>query len=299
MKDSYRRISLVRFCRLLGVTRQAFYQHFWFSEDLGIQHQLLLQQIRSIRKIHPAIGARKIHHLLHSFLLEHQIKIGRDGLFDLMADNGLLIRKRRRKVRTTQSYHHLRKYPNLIKEWQPSAPKQLWVADITYIPVDKGFLYLSLITDAYSHKIVGFSIADNMSSVNTLKALEMALQHHRDIAGLIHHSDRGIQYCSYEYVKLLKKQNITISMTESGDPLENPLAERINGIIKHEYINHFKISSVIEGQRLVKDVVARYNNHRPHLSINMLTPSLVHDLKLLVNRKWNRKYQNSNIVNQS
>ena len=281
------------------MTRQAFYQHFWFSEDLGIQHQLLLQQIRNIRKIHPAMGGRKIHYLLHSFLLEHQIKIGRDGLFDLMADNGLLIRKRRRKVKTTQSYHHLRKYPNLIKEWKPSSPQQLWVADITYIPVDNGFLYLSLITDAYSHKIVGFNIADNMGAVNTLKALEMALQHHRGIGGLIHHSDRGIQYCSYEYVKLLQKHNINISMTESGDPLENALAERINGIIKHEYINHFKISSTTDGQRIVNDVVARYNNTRPHLSINMLTPTLVHDLKLPVNRNWNRKYQNNNIVNQS
>lgn len=298
MKDSYRRISLVRLCRLLGITRQAFYQHFWLRQDVNIQQELLLRQVRNIRKIHPAMGGRKVHYLLQSFLLEHQIKIGRDGLFDLLADNGLLIRKRRRKVRTTKSYHHLRKYPNLIKEWNPSEPKQLWVADITYIPVGNGFLYLSLITDAYSHKIVGFNIADNMSAVNTLKALEMALQQHRGVGSLIHHSDRGIQYCSYEYVNLLKKHNISISMTESGDPLENPLAERINGILKYEYINHFKITSTLDGQRILEDVVGRYNNSRPHLSIQMLTPTVVHDLKLPVNRKWNKCPQNNKMVNQ-
>jgi putative transposase len=298
MKDSYQRISLVRLCRLLGITRQAFYQHFWFTEDLSIQHQLVLQQIRHIRQMHPAIGGRKLHYMLQSFLLEHQIKMGRDGFFDLLVENGLSIRKRKRKVKTTQSHHHFKKYPNLVKEWIPSRPQQLWVADITYVPASRGFLYLSLVTDAYSHKIVGFNIADNMSSINTVKALEMALQNHPNLEDLIHHSDRGIQYCSQEYVNLLKKHNIKISMTESGDPLENPLAERINGIIKQEYINHFELRSTSAVQRLIIDVVDRYNNSRPHLSINMLTPNLVHELKLPVNRKWNKTYQKPNIVNQ-
>ncbi|HLO36891.1 MAG TPA: IS3 family transposase [Lacibacter sp.] len=299
MKDSYRRVSVTRLCRLLGVTRQAFYQHFWFIEDLSIQEQLVLQQIGDIRKQHPAMGGRKLHYLLQPFLQEHQIKLGRDGLFDLMIDNGLLVRKRRRKVRTTNSSHQLRRYPNLIKEWHPSKPKQLWVADITYVPVKNGFLYLSLITDAYSHKIVGYNIADNMASVNTVKALDMALKHNSGIQDLIHHSDRGIQYCCYDYVAMLKKHQVKISMTESGDPLENALAERINGIMKHEYIKYVKIESVQKAEAMITDLIARYNHTRPHLSINMLTPAVVHELELPVNRRWNRINQMPNIVMQS
>jgi len=166
----------------------------------------------------------------------HQIKMGRDALFDLLSAHKLLIRKRRRRVATTWSYHWLKKYPNLIKNWYPQMPEQLWVADITYVPTSKGFLYLSLITDAYSHKIIGYHIADNLEAIHTTKALEKAIASLTKSHQLIHHSDRGLQYCSSEYVELLKRNNFQISMTENGDPLENPIAERINGIIKNEYL---------------------------------------------------------------
>jgi transposase InsO family protein len=299
MKDSYPQISLTRFCRLFGITRQALYQHFWNQSDIGVEQELVLQQVKEIRKLHPIIGGRKLYCLLQPFLLEHQIKMGRDALFDLLSANKLLVRKRRRRISTTQSHHWLKKYSNLIKEWTPQKPGELWVADITYVLIDNGFLYLSLITDAYSHKIMGYYIADTLEAVHTTKALQMALKNCEIIPNqLIHHSDRGIQYCSTEYVKLLNENNIKISMTENGDPLENPIAERINGIIKDEYLKHYTITNQSEAMTLLEVIVCRYNQKRPHQSINMLTPEVVHEQQLLVNRKWSKQKQLANIVNQ-
>jgi putative transposase len=298
MKDSYPSISLVRFCRLLGVTRQAFYQYFWHVEDISTEQQLVLEHIKQIRQEHPVMGCRKLYCMLQSFLLEHQIKIGRDALFDLLSAHKLLVRKRRRRVATTWSYHWLKKYPNLIKNWYPQMPEQLWVADITYVPTSKGFLYLSLITDAYSHKIMGYHIADNLEAIHTTKALEMAIASLTKSHQLIHHSDRGLQYCSSEYVELLKRDNFQISMTENGDPLENPIAERINGIIKNEYLKYYSITNQSNAMQLLEKIVWKYNQQRPHQSINMLTPEIVHQQKLLVNRKWGRQKQLSNIAKQ-
>ena len=298
MKDSYPSIRLVRFCRLLGVTRQAYYQHFWHIEDVGTEQDILLDRVKQIRQEHPVIGGRKLYCMLQSFLIEHQIKIGRDALFDLLSAHKLLVRKKKRRIATTWSYHWLRKYPNLIKNWSPQMPGQLWVADITYVPFTKGFLYLSLITDAYSHKVLGYHLADNLESVHTTNALRMALESTNEPDKLIHHSDRGLQYCSSEYIELLNSRNIQISMTESGDPLENPIAERINGIIKNEYLKYFSITNKLNAMQTLERIVSKYNNQRPHQSINMLTPEVVHQHKLLVNRKWSKQKQLSNIVNQ-
>jgi putative transposase len=290
MKDIYPSISLSRLCRLLGITRQAYYQHFWEVSDITMEHQLVLDHVNKIRQIHPAIGGRKLFYLLQPFILEHQIKIGRDALFDLLAANKLLVRKRRRRINTTQSHHWLKKYPNLIKDWHPLRPNQLWVSDITYIPLTSGFLYLSLITDAYSHKIMGFAVADNLEAVNTIKALHMALANLTQIPdGLIHHSDRGIQYCSFDYVHLLKQNNVLISMTENGDPLENPVAERINGILKEEYLKHYPLINLNQVVELVSDVIDRYNKLRPHQSIGMITPYVAHEKQQLINRTWSKK----------
>ncbi|MBN8578221.1 MAG: IS3 family transposase [Cytophagales bacterium] len=290
MKDIYGHVSLTRLCRLLGITRQAFYKHFWEVSDITVEQELVLDQVYKIRQIHPAIGARKLHHLLQPFLLEHQVKMGRDALFDLLAANKLLVRKRKRRISTTQSFHWLKKYPNLIKDWRPSRPNQLWVADITYIPLTNGFLYLSLITDAYSHKIMGYSVADTLEAVHTTKALQIALSNLKEIPEcLIHHSDRGIQYCSFDYVNVLKQNGIQISMTENGDPLENPVAERVNGILKDEYLRHYQLTNIEQVSELLSDVVDRYNKLRPHQSINLITPDAVHEKQLLVNRTWSKK----------
>jgi putative transposase len=290
MKDNYRAIGLARLCRLLGVSRQSYYQYFWSFSDATVETELVLNEVGAIRKIHPVIGGKKLYCLLQNFLLEHQIKMGRDALFDLLAVNKLLVRKRKLRANTTQSHHWMRKYPNLIKGWRPARPNELWVADITYLQTVSGFLYLNLITDAYSHKIMGYCIADNLQAVHTTKALLMALEVCPEKPlDLIHHSDRGIQYCSFEYVNLLRNNNIKISMTESGDPLENALAERINGIIKNEYLNHYRIEGIAQAEDLIRDIVNRYNQLRPHQSINMITPNIAHQNPLVVNRNWSKK----------
>ena len=297
MKDTYAAVGLARLCRLLGITRQAFYQHFWHVSDISIEEQLVLGEVRRIRHIHPVIGGRKLYYLLQPFLIEHQIKIGRDALFDLLATHKMLVRKRKRKISTTQSHHWLRKYPNLIKDWSPSRPNQLWVSDITYVPIVNGFVYLSLITDAYSHKIMGYAIANNLEAIHTTKALKMALSNLLQVPkDLIHHSDRGVQYCSAEYVNLLVLNNIQISMSEKGDPLENAIAERVNGILKEEYLSHYSISDLDQAAELVTEAINKYNKLRPHLSINLLTPQEAHQ-RPSTNKTWSKKKGIANIVN--
>lgn len=294
MKGSYPSISLVRLCRLLGVTRQALYQHGWHIEELSIEAELIIQQVIEIRRRHPIIGTRKLYIMLQSFLSEHQIKTGRDKLFDLLAAYKLLVRRRKRRISTTQSYHRFHKYPNLIREMAITGINQLWVSDITYYKTMGRFVYLSFVTDAYSHKILGFHVAETLETIHSLKALEMAItgvgsnQH-----TLIHHSDRGIQYCSEDYVKLLQDNGILISMTENGDPLENPIAERVNGIIKEEYLNRYHYTTVKEIEEKLSQVVAFYNHERPHMSCSMFTPSKVHQDNLPVTKNWKTYYRSN------
>ena len=300
MKDSYTRISLVRICRLFGVTRQAYYQHFWQEEITSIEESLVLSKVASIRADHRVMGGRKLYEKLYPFFLEHQIKMGRDALFDLLAANGLLVKKKRRRFITTFSNHWLRKWPNLIREMKTTGINQLWVSDITYFKVAGEYVYISLITDAYSHKVVGFHLAETLESIETLKALQMALQQlPQNLAEtLIHHSDRGVQYCSETYVKLLQDNSIKISMTENGDPLENAVAERINGILKGEYLKHYSITTIQQAKDELQRAVRLYNEDRPHFSIGLLTPELVHSKNLITEKLWKNYYQrNRTIVN--
>jgi transposase InsO family protein len=278
MKDNYRQISLSRFCRLLGVTRQAYYQHFWQEEFIGIEQNLVLQEVLRIRTRHRHMGGRKLYEMLQPYFLEHQIKMGRDGLFDLLQANQLLVRRRKRRVFTTQSFHWLRKYPNLIRSMTPTEPNRLWVSDITYWKIGSGYVYISLITDAFSHKIVGHHVANSLETVATLEALKMAIQslpvNH---TGLVHHSDRGIQYCSHEYVQILHQHNIQISMTENGDPRENAIAERVNGILKEEYLYDYAVQDLTQAKLVLSFVIGLYNVERPHMSCNYKTPISVHE----------------------
>lgn len=301
MKDSYPNKSVVRFCRLLGITRQAYYQQGWQQEAISIEAHLVIEQVKAIRRLHPAIGCRKLYIMLQPFLLEHQIKIGRDALFDLLAAHKLLVRKRKRKIQTTWSNHWLRKYPNLIMDVIPSRVHEIWVADITYCATEtEGFMYISFITDAYSKKIIGYHAGETLEAVNSVKALQMAIsQCKAPLHPIIHHSDRGVQYCSKEYVEVLQSNGMHISMSENGDPLENAIAERINGIIKEEYLNHYKPKNKKEVTEKLAQAVLQYNHYRPHMSCNMLTPNQVHTHQLPVQRKWKNYYQtkNINIVN--
>jgi putative transposase len=279
-------------CCLLGVTRQAYYQHFWKEQTSSFEGELVLQKVRQIRQLQPAIGGRKLYVMLEKFLSEHQIKMGRDALFDLLAAHRLLIRKKKRRIITTQSFHWLRKYPNYIRNITPAHRNHIWVSDITYYQTTKGFTYISFITDAYSRKIVGYHAADSLEAIHTIKALKMAIeQAQQPLTELIHHSDRGVQYCCSDYVKLLQDNQIKISMTENGNPLENAIAERVNGIIKEEFLNHYSPTNHAEIMELLQQSVSTYNTQRPHMSCSMLTPDNVHQNNLPVQRTWQNYYK--------
>lgn len=243
----------------------------------------------------PGIGTRKLLFLLQPHLEEHGIKMGRDKLFKLLSFHGLLIRKRRRNVKTTDSHHWLKKYPNLIEGLMVTAPEQLWVSDITYIRTLEGFSYLSLMTDAYSRKIVGYSLHPTLEAVGCLEALSMAIAEISNTSPfiLIHHSDRGVQYCSSEYVNILMKSKIAISMTQSGSPYENALAERVNGIIKNEFFPKKIYQNHKEAKKEIVKTIYIYNEKRPHSSIDFLTPNQTHKLNGVINKRW-KQYPRKN-----
>lgn len=228
---------------------------------------------------------------MNAFLLQHNFQIGRDAMFDLLSERGLLVRKRKRSgCITTLSKHRFKKYPNIIRDFVPSAPNQLWVNDITYIHLADGFAYLSLITDAYSRKIVGFYLSKDLSARGPLNALKIAIKTNHAITGLIHHSDRGVQYCCDTYVKLLTDEKIKISMTENGDPLENAIAERVNGILKQELLEEV-FPDFITASNHVAIACSTYNHIRPHGSIDDLKPAEAHQMTGTINKRWKNYYQ--------
>jgi transposase InsO family protein len=206
--------------------------------------------------------------------------MGRDALFELLSAHGMLIRIRRRYIKTTFSNHWMRKYPNLIIDFTPSKPNELWVSDISHWKTGDNLFYLHLITDAFSRKIMGYQVSVNLLGSETIKALKMALQElssaFQNHFQLIHHSDRGAQYCAHLYVNLLKEKQIRISMTQNGDPLENAIAERVNGIIKEEYLLNYQCDNINDARKLLAKTVSLYNNERPHSSIGNFTPQFVH-----------------------
>jgi transposase InsO family protein len=299
MKESHSRISIGVLCKWFAVSRQAYYQHEWRLSVEVFEHGLLLDEIKSIRTRHNRIGVRKLQVMLSSFMQENGIKMGRDGLFDLLSSHGLLVRNRKRHVRTTQSFHWLRKYTNLIVDFTPCQPNQLWVCDITYWKTSQNDFYISLITDAFSRKIVGYHLSFSLHAEETVKALKMALLGLKKVTngydGLIHHSDRGVQYCSSSYTNLLKKNGIGISMTQTGDPLENAMAERVNGIIKDEYLLNYQCDNIEDASKRLSTSVWLYNNERPHSSIGNLTPEYVNNQynvipKDSIKRLWKNYY---------
>ena len=237
----------------------------------------MLNMIQTERKILPMLGGRKVYHQIKPAMQMASIKMGRDKLFRLLGDHNLLIKPKRRYVTTTNSKHWLRKYPNIIKDVEITRPEQVWVSDITYIKTDEGNCYLNLVTDAFSRRIMGYSIAQNMNTEEMKKAYDMAVccRIYPD-EPLIHHSDRGLQYCSSEYVKISTDNNIAISMTENGDPYENALAERMNRTLKEEFGLGRRLPSRQQAFRLAAEAVDLYNQRRPHLSLKMNTPHNVH-----------------------
>jgi len=278
-------------CGLFGKTKQAYYQRISYEYQENVKEDILIQKIQSYRKVLPKSGGRKLKYLLDNDLPK-ELHIGRDKLFKWLAENNLLITRKRTKIYTTNSHHWLHKYPNLIEDFTPISPNQLWVSDITYINTEEGVMYLFLITDAYSKKILGWCLSDNLKAENAVTALKMALGKYENTGGqLIHHSDRGVQYCSAEYVKILQAYGIAISMTQDGNPLDNPIAERINGILKNEWLNDIEIKTKRSAKINVTRTINIYNNIRPHLSLNMLTPQQVH-YSLVSDRSPKRLWKN-------
>jgi putative transposase len=284
VRERCKGLGLKVICRLLGYTRQAYYRRHRREELEAVEGELIIQEVLKIREQQKRIGVRKLYDMLGGFMAEHGIKMGRDALFDLLRDHKLLVRKRRlRKPRTTIS-GPWRLYPNLIRDYIPTAANQVWVSDITYVRVKEGFAYLSLITDAYSRKIVGYSLYRDLSTKGCVVALRMALRNNPERDSLIHHSDRGLQYYSAAYRKVLGK-GIRISMTEKSDPLENAIAERVNGILKDELLEK-RFDTFKEAREKVDEAVSIYNHLRPHMSIEMLTPAEAHTRTGTLKRKW-------------
>lgn len=274
---------------MFGLSRQSYYK----NKKNRLKRKEELTQVRAlvmrIRCKMPRIGTRKLYYLIKDELNALNIKIGRDVLFNFLRAEHLLIKPKRSCVKTTHSKHWMKKYPNLIRTIEVTKPEQLWVSDITYIQTEQGHNYLSLITDAYSKKIMGYELLDNLSTEGPLKALENALKNRKYSHDLIHHSDRGLQYCSADYVNTLKKYGVKISMTENGDPYENAIAERINGILKYEFLIIDGFKNHLEALSVIKESIGIYNEERPHLSCQMLTPNQTHLQQQIQIKKWKKK----------
>jgi putative transposase len=298
VEESGKGRSLNVLCGLLGYTRQAYYKQKRRVGQRAMGAELILQEVVKIRTTQRRIGVRKLHHMMGSFTREHGVEMGRDALYDLLREHSMLVRRRRRRgPRTTFSAFWKKQYPNLAREFAASASNQLWVSDITYIRVKEGFAYLSLITDAYSRKIVGYHLNKRLVAKGPAAALRMALRNNPEREGLIHHSDRGLQYYSGEYMKLIGR-DIRISMSEKSDPLENAIAERVNGILKQELLAK-SFASFTEATRQVAQAVSIYNHLRPHLSIDMLTPAEAHAQTGPLTKRWKNYYSANNVLSQA
>ena len=263
---------------MFEISRQGFYQNIQREQARRVQLAKIKPLVVKIRMQMPRIGTRKLYYLLKDEFNGQGIKIGRDALFDYLRSESMLIKPKKNYTKTTNSKHWLHKYPNLMKDIEATQPEQYFVSDITYIKSRERTHYLSLVTDAFSRKIMGYHLSDDMSSENVVKALKMAANNRITSNLTVHHSDRGLQYCSEIYQRELTQQGIKPSMTDGYDCYQNALAERINGILKHEFLIH-ECNTGKELEKLIKQSIDTYNNRRPHLSLNMKTPNFIHNKK--------------------
>ncbi len=241
-----------------------------------MDERAVVEFVKRERRAQPKLGVRKLSILLEAELSEAGVSMGRDRMFELLRERDMLIVRKRQFVKTTDSRHGFRIWPNLIRNVDPSMPNQVWVSDLTYVRTDEGFMYLSLITDAFSRKIVGFDISDTLEATGCIRALKMALKQLPEGARPIHHSDRGTQYCCDAYTKLLRRTGCPISMTEVNHCYENALAERVNGILKGEYALGQGFRNKHQAVHVARQAVTLYNERRPHTSLNYRFPAEVH-----------------------
>jgi len=268
-------------CQRLGMSRQNYYAQRCQRQARQVDSHLVVELVKAERRVQPRLGARKLRVLLEPQLTKAGVKMGRDRFFDLLRQAELLIEPLPREyVRTTDSYHCLPVFGNKIKELEVSGPNQVWVGDLTYVRTEEDFLYLALLTDRYSRKIVGYHCGDTLEAVGCVKALEMALESLPAGAKPIHHSDQGTQYCCHEYVNRLVDRGLEVSMTESNHCAENALAERMNGILKSEY----GLARLFKDKRTARLAVAQaveiYNRRRPHSALDYQVPEQVHQFGL-------------------
>ena len=275
-------------CHLFGINRQVYYRKIRRRACKQTKAGQVVAMIMAIRKSMPRIGVRKLYYLLGDKL--RPLKIGRDKFFDILRANHLLVQPKRSYHVTTNSHHRFRKHQNLILDIKINRPEQVWVSDITYIGKREKPCYLSLVTDAYSKKIMGSYVADNLNTESSLMALNMAIKNRMDKGlSLIHHSDRGLQYCADDYQSTLNKNGIKCSMTNNGDPYENAVAERINGILKQEFMIDTYHQDLAIMKVFVKEAIEIYNYQRPHYSNYMLTPERMHTQSEIQMRTYKTK----------
>ena len=288
-------------CSLFSVTRQAYYKARLDQDQAEIADMVMLTLVKEIREDIPGLGVRKLLHVITPEFDKHKIKMGRDHLFTLLRNHGLLIRRRKRMIKTTDSFHRYHKYKNRIKHLQVTGPEQLWVSDITCIKTAEGYSYLTLITDAYSRKIMGYSLHPTLEAAGCIEALEMAISSRKYLTtkSLMHHSDRGVQYCCHAYIKTLQREFIDISMTESGSPYDNAMAERINETIKYDYLGKKMHNSHSEASCEMDRIVKSYNERRPHQSINYLTPEQAHSMDGTLLKRWKKYTRKSKNISGS
>jgi len=272
---------------LFGSDRQVYYRAVKKEEKQRLIARQVIMMVRDIRLKMPRLGTRKLYYLLHTQL--NELKVGRDRLFEILRANHLLIEPKRQYQITTNSHHRFRKHKNLIEDLLINRPEQVWVSDITYVGSRDQPMYLSLVTDAYSKKIMGHNLSASLNVTGSVSALKMALKNRKYTSELIHHSDRGLQYCSNEYQGLLKDNGIKCSMTEKYDPYQNAIAERVNGILKQEFIKGIDVKEINLMSQLIKESINIYNQQRPHLSCSFKTPNEMHNQKKIEIKTYKNK----------
>jgi transposase InsO family protein len=302
LRGTRKHYSLDNICAAFGYTRQAWYNHLKRSELQFFQEHLVLQKIKEIRRDLPKTGCIKLYKELNKgFLQALGISMGRDAVFDLVRQNGMLVKSKKRHVYTTNSFHRYKIHPDLVQRRPANRVEEIWVSDITYISTVTGFTYLSLVTDAYSRKIVGHYLSTNLKAAGCIKALNHAVANRLyPKECLIHHSDRGTQYCCDDYVSILRQKEIQISMTQTGSPYDNAIAERVNGILKAEFELYKIFKSYKQASEAVEQAIYKYNNLRLHASCNYQTPEITHRKQYLIKNTVNlptvNKYQEENLV---
>lgn len=292
MKKHYPTVGLEKLCKLFGKTRQAFYDQSWRSSDEQLQEAFVIDKVKTIRSYIEGIGGIQLYSMVKADLKLHDISIGRDKFYELLRKHDLLLKRKKRYTITTNSNHPYYKWPDLTAHIVLTGIEQLWVSDITYLRTENGFVYLSLITDAYSRKIIGYHVSQHLKAQGCIIALDKAirsLQDTKENRKLIHHSDRGIQYCCGPYVIILQNNHIGISMTQSGSPYDNAIAERINGILKHQLGLKHVFKNYASTVTAVCCAIDAYNCLRPHMSVSNLTPQQAHLSTQPLIKKWKNK----------